>query len=154
MNRAGFLFFRLLRLLYYPTTTGCIAREVEPVLHVVDVGHEAADLEQAHHDRHVFVVEVVCVVGAFAVAQINIPQRGDHSEVILSVAVRDIAIFADQLFYFVQKLGADVGIGWRDTFAGFLDPFVVWEVHLRLMCYLDIVRHWTVWLHSIRCCFL
>ncbi len=115
MNRAGFIFFGLLSLLYYPTATGRIARKVEPVFHVVDVGHEAADFEQAHHDRYVFVVEVVCVIGALGVSQINIPQISDHSEVILSVAVCHVAILAHQLLDLIEELGAEIGVAGRDS---------------------------------------
>ncbi len=110
ISRAGFLFFELLRLLYYPTATGRIACEIEPVVDVVDVRHEAADFEQAHHDGDVFVAEVVCVVGALGVSQINIPQLSDHTEVILGVAVCDVAIFAHELLDFVEELSSKLGI--------------------------------------------
>lgn len=110
ISRAGFLFFRLLRLLYYPTATGRIACEIEPVVDVVDVRHEAADFEQAHHDGDVFVAEVACVIGALGVSQIYIPQISNHSEVILSVAVRDIAVRAYELLDFVEKESSKLGI--------------------------------------------
>jgi hypothetical protein len=110
ISRAGFLFFRLLRLLYYPTATGCVACEIEPVVDIVYVRHEAADFEQAHHDGDVFVAEVVCVIGALGVSQIYIPQISNHSEVILSVAVRDIAVRAYELLDFVEKESSKLGI--------------------------------------------
>ena len=125
MYRAGFLFFCLLSLLYYSTATGCIARKVEPVLHVVDVGHKAADLKEAHHDCDVFVVEVVGVSGALGVFQINIPQISNNAEVILSVAVRHVAILAYQLLHLVQKLGTDVGVGRRWCWMTLLWRYVV-----------------------------
>lgn len=109
ISRAGFLFFDLQRLLYYPTATGCIAREVEPVLHVVDIGHEAADFEQAHHDGDVFVIEIVTII-AGAILDINIPQFCNNAEVILSVAMCDVAVGAHQLFHLSEKLGAKLGV--------------------------------------------
>lgn len=110
ISRAGFLFFRLLRLLYYSTATGRIACEIEPVVDVVYVRHEAADFEQAHHDGDVFVAEVVCVVGALGVSQIYIPQISNHSEVILSVAVCDIAVRAYEPLDFVEELSSKLGV--------------------------------------------